>query len=256
MLLLGIAVFFALVLVGCSPESTESLAGIFSELYEMTGSKAVTVNRSAWYYRYRYDFHPSAWAGSAVLDLGSPGFTLLDLSAPGLYAEPVTSISNAGKTVSVTARLGAHGAAGTGLLFMDPVENTLPGWDYNTVYPGIVDGMLFRQAGGLPDNSGPKVLATAYAWIAGLSACYSDALNYMSGHPDSDAIWRLTAVYDNYQIMPAGFLIEFQSMDGGLAFCKYVYNVQPGIAFDYDTARNWVEAAGDPMPPEDDGVAG
>lgn len=241
-----------LVLSGCSPDGTDTLVDIVSSLYEITGAKAVSISTSAWYYKHRYEFHPSSWAGVAVLDLGSPGFTLLDLSAPGLYERPVEEISNGSKTVSVTARLGHQKAAGTGALFMDPVEPALPGWDYNTTYPGIVDGMLFRQAGSFPDNSGRKVLATAYAWIAGLSPCYSDILEYMSGHPGSDAIWRLTAVYDGKDLMPAGFLIEFQSLDGGLAVCKYVYNVQPGIAFDYATARNWVEAAGDPMPPEDD----
>ena len=245
------AVILAVSLSGCDPDGQGSFVDIVSDLYAISSSHSVSVHSSDWYYRHRYEFHYTAWAGVPNLDLGSPGFTLLDLSSKGLYIDPVTSVSNAGKLVSVTALLGHQSAAGTGALFIDPVEPNLPGWDYNTVYPGIVDGMLFRQVGSLPDGSGGKILATAYAWIAGLSPCYADALKYLSDHPDTDALWRLTAMYSSYDLMPSGFLVEFQALDGGLSFCKYVYNVQPGIAFDYATARNWVEAAGDPVPQDD-----
>lgn len=250
----AVLAFFVLPLslAGCTGEDAELFLGTIGEIYTATSSKLVTISSDAWYYKYRHEMSPDAWKGEAVLDLSVPGFTLQDLSSTALYDEPVVESAGSGRIRSVTAMLRGDGRVQPGGLFGAPVQEDLPGYGYDADYPGIVPGALFRQAPMLPDGGECRALATAYAWEAGLSHIFAGVRDYLAASPGNSLLWRLTAVYSSLDSMPCGFLAEWQGMDGSFSGCKYVYNVQPGIAFDYFTGRNWVEAAGDPEPPDED----
>lgn len=64
------------------------------------------------------------------------------------------------------------------------------------------------------------------------------ALSYVSrtGH---HLMYRVTPVFKGNELMCRGVLMEIQSVeDDEISFCIYVYNVAPGIAFDYATGKN------------------
>lgn len=231
-------------LAGCDAESAEGWADAVSDIYESVSRKSVTVSQDEWYYPHRHEFSPDAWEGDAVLDLGSPGFSLSDLSSTGGYAEPAVENASVHKIRSVTA-LSDAGSLADGL-FLVPVQADMAGYRYDTAYPGIVPGSLFVQAPMALSGGEARCLATRYAWEAGLEPIFSGLAGYLEGSPEAEVLWRMTCLYSGVDDMPCGFLVEYQSMDGGLAGCEYVYNVQPGISFDYLTGRNWISAAGDP----------
>lgn len=236
---------------GCGEGGADAALQLFGDLYEITSSHAVQAPSSVWWYGHRREFWHGAFEGGAVLDLPSNGFSLHDLSFPGIYSEPVVESAGLGRTRSLTVLLGADGVPCNGALFdfrmeLDP---DLPGYEHDALYPGAVPGNLFRQAGFMPGGSQERCLATAYAWEAGLGPCFDDVRESLAS--GGSGLWRMTAVYDGFALMPDGFLVEFQSMDGSFSFCRYIYNVQPGIEFDYATGRNWLEAAGDPEAGQD-----
>lgn len=243
-LILTALALFSVGLTACDAESAADLANAVSDIYESVSKKSVIVSQDEWYYGHRHEFSPDAWKGEAVLDLGAPGFSLSDLSMAGTYADPVVETVSVHKIRSVTALLGP-GDIGAGL-FQEPVQADMAGYRYDAAYPGIVPGNLFVQAPMVPSGGEARCLATRYAWKAGLEPVFSDLAAYLADGPESGILWRMTCVYSGVDDMPCGFLLEYQSMDGELAGCKYVYNIQPGIGFDYLTGRNWIAAAGDP----------
>ena len=229
---------------GCAEGDADVLVKAAMDIYSQAGQPSVSVSSREWYYAYRYDMWHGAYAGEpyTVLESGSPAFSVRDLSSAALYAGPVASAGHGGLAASCTSELGGDDALP--MIGAVPEDASVPGWEHNRAYPGMTDGDVFRQAPLSPGSGGPKALATCYAWTAGLSPLYSEALGYARSH--GAVLCRVTAVYDGDGAMPEGFLFECQAFDGGLSRCCYVYNVQPGVAFDYGTGENWIEAAGGP----------
>ncbi len=242
---LSIALAFScLVLSACGAESAGGLLDTMTDIYSSVSKKSVLISGDEWYYRHRADFSPDAWAGEAILDLGVPGFSLADLSVSKTYIEPDIVPAGSDRIKSVMALIGPDDVGSD--LFCELIQDGMPGYGYNGNYTGIVPGELFIQAPMLLSGGSTRCLATCYAWHAGLDLIFSDLARYLSHDPENRLLYRLTCVYSATDDMPCGFLVEYQSLDGGFSGCKYVYNIQPGIAFDYKTGRNWIAAAGDP----------
>lgn len=242
-LLIALA-FSCLALSACDAESAGGLLETMTDIYSSVSKKSVLIAGDEWYYRHRAEFSPDAWAGEAILDLGVPGFSLADLSVSKTYMEPDIVPAGSDRIKSVMALIGPDDVSGD--LFQDLIQEGMPGYVYDASYAGIVPGDIFIQAPMLLSGGSTRCLATCYAWRAGLELIFSDLAGYLSIDPDNRLLYRMTCVYSSTDDMPCGFLVEYQSLDGGFAGCKYVYNIQPGIAFDYKTGRNWIAAAGDP----------
>lgn len=238
-----LAAVLACFLTGCS-ETAGSLLETMADIAESAGTKTVAISSDEWYYGHKKEFSPDAWAGDAVLDLKLPGFSIRELSVPEAYTEPVVINAGRGKIKSVTVMLD-HKTITTDW-FRESLVDGLPGYEYNSSYPGIVPGNLFLQVPAVPIFDTGRYLATWYAWTAGIEPCFHELVNNLTQDPELGILFRSTAVYSAMDDMPCGFLLEYQSLDGRIAGCKYVYNVQPGISFDYVTGRNWITAAGDP----------
>lgn len=243
-----LAAVLACFLTGCG-ETAGSLLETMADIAESAGMKTVAVSPDEWYYGHRKDFSPDVWAGEAALDLKLPGFSIRDLSVPEAYAEPAVESAGKGKIKSVTVMLTDSNI--TADWFQAPLVDGLPGYGYNNAYPGIVPGNLFLQIPSAPVSDTGRYLATWYAWTAGIEPCFHDLTASLEQDPELEILFRSTAVYSALDDMPCGFLLEYQSMDGRIAGCEYVYNVQPGISFDYVTGRNWITAAGDPVAEDD-----
>lgn len=55
-------------------------------------------------------------------------------------------------------------------------------------------------------------------------------------------IYKVTTVFRNDEKMPRGYWVQAISTDGTLNFNRYIYNVQPGISFDYSTGKSSVDS--------------
>lgn len=53
-------------------------------------------------------------------------------------------------------------------------------------------------------------------------------------------LYRVTPIYSGSDLVAKGVLMEALSQDGKLKFCRFVYNVQPGIKIDYATGESEV----------------
>lgn len=69
----------------------------------------------------------------------------------------------------------------------------------------------------------------------GLKPCLEEIRKYIQ-ETEQHVLFRATPVYEGLNLLSSGVLIEAESLeDGGegLQFCRYIYNVQPGIAINY-----------------------
>ena len=56
-------------------------------------------------------------------------------------------------------------------------------------------------------------------------------------------IYKVTTVFRGNELMPRGYWVQAISTDGTLNFNDYVWNVEPGVAFDYMTGRSHLDAS-------------
>ena len=62
-------------------------------------------------------------------------------------------------------------------------------------------------------------------------------------------LYRVTPYYNGDDLVASGVLMEAESVEdsgAGVKFCEWCYNVEPGVAIDYATGKNWAEPAGEP----------
>lgn len=55
------------------------------------------------------------------------------------------------------------------------------------------------------------------------------------------AIYQVTTVFRGNELMPRGYWVQAISSDGSLNFNSYVWNVEPGLRFDYATGRSTID---------------
>lgn len=55
-------------------------------------------------------------------------------------------------------------------------------------------------------------------------------------------IYKVTTVFRGNELMPRGYWVQAISTDGTLNFNDYVWNIEPGVAFDYATGRSHLDA--------------
>lgn len=68
-----------------------------------------------------------------------------------------------------------------------------------------------------------------------------DAANWLDRNSGKHLLYRVTPWYDGDNLMADGILMEAMSVEDnghGIQYCVYVYNVQPGLHFNYATGRS------------------
>lgn len=85
--------------------------------------------------------------------------------------------------------------------------------------------------------------------ISGTRYMNSDAMTtlelatarYIEKNAARHVLYRVTPIYEGNNLMASGVLMEGLSLDDGgnsIRFCEYLYNVQPGLLFDYSTGKS------------------
>lgn len=111
------------------------------------------------------------------------------------------------------------------------------GWIYNRSH------LIGFQLTGENDNKQNLITGTRFFNVTGMlpfENMVADYLKDVGGH----VLYRVTPIFDGDDLLARGVLMEALSMedDGeGVCFNVFVYNVQPGIEFNYATGENWAE---------------
>lgn len=122
------------------------------------------------------------------------------------------------------------------------------GWRQNK-YEGIIDEhppYLYNRchliAFSLGGNDQPNNLITGTRYFnieTGMEQYELAVLSYVR-RTNNHVLYRVTPLFDGDNLLAKGVLMEARSVeDNGLIFCKFIYNVQPGIKIDYSTGDNW-----------------
>ncbi len=89
-------------------------------------------------------------------------------------------------------------------------------------------------------NKRNLITGTRYLNVDGMLPFENEVADYIK-KTGNRVIYRVTPVFTGDNLVADGVLIEAYSVEdegGGVAFCVYCYNVQPGVAIDYKTGEN------------------
>lgn len=103
------------------------------------------------------------------------------------------------------------------------------------------------QLTGENDNERNLITGTRYLNIDGMLPFENMVADYVK-ETSNHVMYRVTPVYDGYNLVASGVLIEGYSVEDkgeGICFCVYAYNVQPGIVIDYKTGNNRLATEGE-----------
>lgn len=108
------------------------------------------------------------------------------------------------------------------------------GWLYNRCH------LIAWSLAGENANEKNLMTGTRSFNVDGMLPFEMEALGYVDDNPDNHLLYRATPVYDGDGLLAKGLLLEAYSIedDGELAFCVYIFNVQPGIEIDYNTGKS------------------
>jgi DNA-entry nuclease len=92
------------------------------------------------------------------------------------------------------------------------------------------------------ENANPQNLFTSTRYLnaeTGMEKYELQVLSYVRS-TKHHVLYRVTPVFEGNNLLATGVLMEAQSVeDNGIRFCKFLYNIQPGIVIDYATGENW-----------------
>ena len=126
------------------------------------------------------------------------------------------------------------------------------GWQQEK-YPGLVDSeppylynrchLIGYQLTGENDNEKNLITGTRYFNVEGMLPFENAVRNYidMTGN---HVLYRVTPVYEGKNLLASGVIIEAWSVEDagkGLSFNVFVYNVQPGVAINYEDGSSRLE---------------
>ena len=132
----------------------------------------------------------------------------------------------------------------------DDIGSVTPsGWEYNGSSNNreYDFGYLYNrchligfQLAGENANEKNLITGTAYMNVDGMLPFENSVADYIE-ETDNHVMYRVTPLYDGYDLVARGVLMEAYSVEdggNGIEFCVYIYNVQPGIEINYFNGRN------------------
>ena len=120
------------------------------------------------------------------------------------------------------------------------------GW-HTVKYPDVIeDNYLYNRGHHIAymltgKNDDPRNLSTITRFmnIDGMLEYENIVSNYMYQYPDNHVLYRVTAIFNDTELVCRGMLLEAESIEtDDVCFCVYCYNNQPGITIDYKTGES------------------
>ena len=206
-------------------QTTSNMSDVFSDIPEYSGEMYILVNEDIPFFEER-DLTTSSYVRYSSLDsLGRCGSNVMVVSSEDLPDEERGEIG----------------------------QFKPSGWHQNK-YPGIVDSdppyvvnrshlLMWAMTGNDSNRAENLITGTRKFNVEGMLPNETTVLDYVK-NSGNHVIYRVTPYFDGDNLMADGVLIEAMSIeDSGesLHLCRWVYNVQPGVEFDYSTGENELE---------------
>lgn len=128
------------------------------------------------------------------------------------------------------------------------------GWE-NKEYDSIDGGYIYNrchligfQLAGENANEKNLITGTRYMNTEGMLPFENMVAEYVR-ETDYHVMYRVTPIFEGNDLVASGVQMEAESVEdngSGISFNVYIYNVQPGIAIDYETGKNRESAESDP----------
>ena len=102
------------------------------------------------------------------------------------------------------------------------------------------------QLSGENANEKNLITGTRYMNVDGMLPFENLVADYVK-ETENHVLYRVTPRFVGDELVARGVLMEGLSVEdggGGVSFCVYVYNVQPGVGIDYATGESWLEQSG------------
>ena len=202
-----------------------------------------------------------AYDGSPAIAVNGnePSFDEEDLDGP---AERYAALDELGRCVEATAIVG---------------EDTMPteeresigmvrpsGWQ-TTRYDDLVDGrylynrchLVGFQLTGENANERNLITGTRYMNVEGMLPYEDEVASYVH-ETGNHVLYRVTPIFVGDELVARGVHMEAESVEdggAGVSFNVYCYNVQPGVAIDYETGESWRAASAPAKGAGQDGAA-
>ena len=230
-----------LLLTACSTDSTTDLGTMPSKTIE-NDVRTPEANATL-----PYNIPPYAGAANIPVNNDVPFFTENDFTTDPF--EYYSNLDNLGRCGT------AYANVCTELMPTEPRgdinEITPTGWVQKN-YPSIIDDewlynrchLIGFQLTGENTNEKNLITGTRYLNIDGMLGLENSIADYIQINPDNHILYRVTPVFLNNELLCRGLLIEAISVeDRGkeLQFCRFAYNVQPGIEIDYTTGNSQIK---------------
>ncbi len=121
------------------------------------------------------------------------------------------------------------------------------GW-HTVKYPEVIEDLFLYnrchligyQLSGENANVQNLITGTRYLNVEGMLPFENEVANYVRD-TGNHVLYRVTPVFEGDNLVAEGVLMEAYSVEDegrGVAFCVFVYNVQPGIEIDYATGES------------------
>lgn len=185
-----------------------------------------------------------AYSGSASIEVNDDQayFGKLDVK-PGSYEE-FAELDSLGRCGSVFALIGPESMP---TIQRGAIGDVRPsGWKISK-YDWIEGKYLFNrchliayQLTGQNANPLNLITGTRYLNVEGMEPL-EDCVAYYLRRTGNHVLYRVTPVFSGKDLVARGVLMEARSVeeDGeGLEFCRWCYNVQPGVEIDYATGES------------------
>lgn len=125
--------------------------------------------------------------------------------------------------------------------YPDVIEES-PSYLYNRAH------ILMWALSGINADERGLITGTRYMNIEGMLPNEEMVLDYIESTGEH-VMCRVTPVFTGDNLLADGVLMEARSVESdGLMYCRYAYNVQPGIVIDYATGESYAEGYAEPIP--------
>ena len=91
------------------------------------------------------------------------------------------------------------------------------------------------------------ITGTRYLNTSGMLPLENKVLAYITG-TGNHVLYRVTPVFEEDNLVASGILMEAYSIEDkgeGIQFCRYLFNVQPGVMIDYKNGDSWEDSTYD-----------
>lgn len=188
-----------------------------------------------------------AYSGSAyyVVNNNKPFFTAAEMTTASFekYAALDSlgrcgvAFANVGKDIMPTEERGSIGS-------IKP-----SGWQ--TIRYEFIDGrylynrchLIGYQLSGENANTSNLITGTRYLNVEGMLPFENDVAAYVE-RTNNHVLYRVTPIFEGNNLLASGVLMEGYSVEdngGGISFCVFCYNVQPGIVINYANGESYAE---------------